>query len=219
MLLPELIETNPPAFHGMRRRVFHHNEIRYLVGDPTLIRDMLKRHGVLGVYRVRTLYLDTPEGTWSVPSNSKFNLKMRLRSYNDENLLWLESKSRSKNGNVTKHRYIVSEPPRGYRTVAEVRYRREAFQKSSLRVTVDTHITAIHANGLQTCFPRAVVEVKTKREPPKWLRKVLPDTPDRWSKVRWALATQLQDEAPGIQSSTTDPARNEGAKDEVKLRS
>jgi len=185
--------SNKPATQDFSR-----TERRYLTATPEQQWRILGRWATFtNGYRVRTLYLDTPEGTWS---RGHGRSKVRLRNYNGERDWWVEVKPNS-TGQVTKHRRIVQAQDRDILEqlvpVAGVSYFRTEFEddRSPLRVTLDRKVTfwqvprnlqmAMGGEGVPVDkLPAQVLETKSTQEMPGWL-----PLPRRWngSKSRTAL--------------------------------
>jgi len=195
----------------------HREERRFLIGTGDPQRDALAGHSVSFVrtYDVRTLYLDVPDGSWSI---SKSQIKYRLRQYNDEKSWWFEIKTNTQ-GMVDKHRRQVS-PDQidrlGLRPVVLVTYSREEYETGSdalrgyqegdesrlaewLRVTIDHNVTAwrvprdvrpsqaMRSDGIpMATLSNLILETKTGLDkPPEWL-----PLPNEWdgSKSRFGVA-------------------------------
>lgn len=208
------IDTLPP-----RLRI-HTRERRYLLADAAPVEALLRTRGTPIEYvpgrpesAIHTLYLDTPEGTWSA---GRTRTKFRAKRYGDSDTWWFELKRRR--GNVVdKWRRPVPAPElpgllsdpgrwpelapflqdRPLRPVAIVRYRRLAWEWDGLRVTIDRDVD-FHgvgdgdplATGPKLGRMRAsIVEVKRDGPVVAWLKGPL----DAWrvsqfSKSRRALA-------------------------------
>ena len=153
--------------------------------------DAPKSRGMLRTYQVRSQYLDTPEGTWSNLEKLRgASIKTRLRSYNDEPTLWLETKEHRPGGRVIKHRRRVDCAPTGLAVVGLVSYERTAFEDAGLRVTIDTDVRAYSALIEYQYLSEIVVEVKlssSSNQTPTWLADLLPAEAQNWSKSKWML--------------------------------
>lgn len=85
----------------------HRQEQRYLVQDIAPLLNLLRVYSQPHEFvpgcpetEITSLYLDTPDGTWSKGNSS---LKFRCRSYQDPALWWFEMKRRTE-GTVDKWR-------------------------------------------------------------------------------------------------------------------
>ncbi len=178
-------------------------ELRYLVGYPNQQVPVLTSWATVNnAYRVKTIYLDTPKGTWSI---GKSQTKLRLRNYNGERIWWIEVKSNT-NGSVEKHRRqidLIELDSMDLVTVAMVTYRRNEFesplQTPDFRVTIDDNLMCyslpregfllsqvVHQPGVPIArMVNRVMETKGNRKVPAWL-----PLPKLWtgSKSRWCLA-------------------------------
>lgn len=153
-------------------------ERRFPMPDVEAVRDLLKQRGKLGAYRVRTLYIDTPDGTWSKdPSKPRF----RLRVYNG-NECYIECKLRIPGTRcyVKRRRKTEGVPPDmvslGYSS-----YTRQEWEQGTVRVTIDSHVSTANRT-----LPGFVVETKLPvGDPlPNWL-KLLKPYEKPFSKWQW----------------------------------
>lgn len=176
-------------------------ERRYLTRNPENQLVILKSWASkTDTYHVKTIYLDTPNGTWT---KSKSQTKFRLRNYNDEEIWWMELKSNI-NDNVQKHRRRVelSEIDHiGLVPVVAVSYRRTEFESPEsdveLRMTVDSNLECwklpkLPVSQIRNNFNQKIeklhwfiIETKGPKRFPSWL-----PLSGRWSgsKSRWSLA-------------------------------
>ncbi len=203
----------------LREAHIHRGEQRYLVNDALPLLRRLAAHGAPQEFvpgrpetEVTTIYMDTPEGTWSVGNSS---VKFRCRSYQNPQLWWFEMKRRA-NTTVDKWRQplataalpeLVTGETRWHALksvigarrllpIVAVRYWRIAFEWPGLRVTVDREV-AFHA--VSPSAPHRlgekiggvndfVVEVKPSAEVPAWLASELLHYPiNQLSKSKRAL--------------------------------
>jgi hypothetical protein len=209
--------SRPPA--PVIRTLIHTKERRYLFEEVGALERFLNARGSPIEYvpgrpetQITTVYLDSPEGTWSA---GRTRTKFRCKSYQDPNQFWFEVKRR--NGvKVDKWRQPIAPPElppvmdgsrRGSllrRFVGEtplvpivaVRYRRIAYEWGDLRLTIDRDVSFFavepadpwrigRALGRKAGF---VVEVKRDGGIPPWLRPALGERRrQRFSKSRWAL--------------------------------
>jgi hypothetical protein len=153
-------------------------ERRFLLPDVAAVRDLLEQRGELKSYRTRTLYVDTPEGTWSKdPTKPRF----RLRVYNGKDQ-FVEVKLRIPGTRCyVKRRRKADGIPPDMVSLGESRYTRSEWESGNVRVTIDQQV----ATGTRT-LPGYVVETKLPvGDPlPNWLRLVKPYETD-FSKWRW----------------------------------
>lgn len=143
-------------------------ERRFVVDDTTAVAAVLAERGfVRTAYGVRTLYLEAVAGS-----------TLRLREYDASGVWWLEHKAR-RDDLVRKIRHRLGRLElTDLAFVAEVTYRRTAYERGGARITID--------EGLRqgtSAFPSIVVEVKGKAAP-RELRLPAPDL--GFSKYRWA---------------------------------
>ena len=159
--------------------------------EESSVLDALKSRGNLRKYQVRSQYLDTPDGTWSKLGGLRgASIKTRLRSYNDEPTLWLETKEHRPGGWVIKHRRRVDYAPTKLAVVGLVSYERTAFEDARLRVTIDTDVRAYSALIGYQYLSEIVIEVKSSSSSnrvPTWLANLLPPVAQNWSKSKWML--------------------------------
>lgn len=178
------------------------DELRYLIGYPNEQDPVLVSWAEINNdYRTKTIYLDTPDGTWS---RGLSQTKIRLRNYNSEMTWWIEVKY-NVHGKVAKHRRILY--PEDLRTltslvpVVMVTYHRSEFESPhsapGLRVTVDNDLLVwrlpegtiaevMYVTGTPIAkLTRRVLETKGPSNFPAWL-----PLPKQWdgSKSRYALA-------------------------------
>ena len=129
--------------------------------------------------------------TWSkFGSSRKPHTKTRLRSYNDEPTLWLETKESRPGSWVIKHRRRVDCAPTGLVVVGLVAYERTAFEDGQLRVTIDANVSAHSPLFRGQYLSEMVVEVKlssSSNQTPTWLANLLPLEAQNWSKSKWML--------------------------------
>lgn len=153
-------------------------ERRFLLLDVEAVRQLLTQRGEMHSYRVRTLYIDTPEGTWSKdPTKARF----RLRTY-DNTDTFLEVKLRIPGTRCyVKRRRKADSTPADMVTLGHSRYTRQEWEQGDVRVTIDQQVTTDHRT-LQSF----VVETKLLvGEPlPNWLKLLRPYEQD-FSKWRW----------------------------------
>jgi hypothetical protein len=153
-------------------------ERRFLMPDAEAVRQLLKQRADLGSYRVRTLYVDSPEGTWSKdPSKPRF----RLRVY-DQKDSYLEVKLRIPGTRCyVKRRRKADAAPDGMVTLGQSRYTRQEWEQGAVRVTIDQQVST-DSRTLQGF----VVETKLPvGDPlPNWLKLLKPYERD-FSKWRW----------------------------------
>ena len=153
-------------------------ERRFLLPDVGPLRSLLQQRGSLGAYRVRTLYVDSPEGTWSKRPNLP---RYRLRVYNGQDT-FLEQKLRMPGTqNYVKRRRKADGIPDGMVSLGESRYTRQEWEQGTVRVTIDQQVST----GSRT-LPGFVVETKLPvGDPlPDWLG-LLEQYEARFSKWRW----------------------------------
>lgn len=210
------------------RLLIHTRERRYLFPDAAAVDALLRtRLGPVEYVagrpesRVATVYLDTPEGTWSA---GRARTKFRCKSYDGGASWWFELKRRV--GNVVdKWRRPV--PPdalpallgggrrweelrpfagdRPLRPLAVVLYARTAFEAGGLRVTLDRDV-AFHrvSDGAPWAAGEriggvagVVVEVKRDGPVPAWLAPALKGRRAKdFSKSRRVLAALGRAKAP-----------------------
>jgi hypothetical protein len=154
-------------------------ERRFLMPDVEAVRDLLKQRGDLNSYRLRTLYVDSPDGTWSKDSSKP---RLRLRVYNNQDS-YLECKLRIPGTRCyVKRRRKAEAVPEGMVTLGTSRYTRQEWEEGQVRVTIDQQV-ATDNNRLLQGF---VVETKLPvGDPlPNWLKLLKPYEKD-FSKWRW----------------------------------
>lgn len=209
--------TSRHGVSGRQPLVIHREERRFLIGAGDPQRQALENGGVprLRTYRVQTLYLDTPDLSWSAGQSQE---KLRLRQYNNETTWWFEVKSNTQ-GVVSKERRQVtpSQIDRlGLKPIVMVQYYREEYETGTdaldeyvegkeqlltrwLRVTIDHNVTALQVPRDQSpseamrrplrtlaTMMNLVLEVKSgTNEVPSWL-----PLPTEWegSKSRFSVA-------------------------------
>jgi hypothetical protein len=207
----------------IRTRI-HTKERRFLFDDVTELERFLRERADPIEYvagrpetQITTVYLDTPEGSWSV---GKTKTKFRCKSYQDPNCWWFEVKQR-RGVRVDKWRKQVD--PKDLAPVLEgvqrgellnrfigrqpliplvaVNYRRIAFEIEDARITIDRQVSFYLAqSGVPWSIGRAlgvksghVVEVKRDGGFPNWLRPAFEGHPrQRFSKSKWALLARKQ---------------------------
>ena len=153
-------------------------ERRFLLPDVEAVRDLLKQRGDLNSYRTRTLYVDSPDGTWSKdPAKPRY----RLRVYNNQDC-FLEVKLRIPGTRCyVKRRRKADGAPEGMVTLGSSRYTRQEWEQGPVRVTIDQQVST-DSRVLQGF----VVETKLPvGDPlPNWLKLLKPYERD-FSKWRW----------------------------------
>lgn len=141
-------------------------ERRFLMPDVEAVRDLLKQRGELNSYRTRTLYVDTPEGTWSKdPAKPRY----RLRVYNGKDS-YLEVKLRVPGTRCyVKRRRKASGVPDGMVSLGWSRYTRQEWEQGTTRVTIDMQVSTT-----KRTLPGYVVETKLSvGDPlPDWLKLI-----------------------------------------------
>lgn len=147
--------------------------------DAEAVRQLLAQRGALNSYHTRTLYVDTPDGTWSKdPAKPRF----RLRVYNGKDS-FLEVKLRIPDTRVyVKRRRKADGVPDDMVTLGQSAYRRAEWEEGLVRVTIDQGVST----GRRT-LSGFVVETKLPvGDPlPNWLKLLKPyESPD-FSKWRW----------------------------------
>jgi hypothetical protein len=197
----------------------HTRERRYLLADAAPVEALLRPKGAPLEYvsgqpesRILTVYLDTPEGTWS---EGRTRTKFRCKQYADPEIWWFELKRRA--GNVVDKwrrslpagevagmmdgtsRWDVLNPfVKGsvLRPLVGVRYRRLAWEWGNLRVTIDRGVEFLKvAPGTPWtigepagALDKAIVEVKHDGPVPEWLAPALAGfRAPQFSKSRQAL--------------------------------
>src|SRR5215472_447344 len=162
-------------------------ERRFLLLDVAQVLQLLGQRFQSNQYRVRTLYVDTPGGTWSKdPTLPRY----RLRIY-DPRTKFIETKQRVPGTKVyVKKRNPVDGIPQGMVSLGESRYSRTEWPPQNpdpdtgLRVTVDQGLTAGAAARRLIGF---VVETKLPigAPLPNWLQMLLPYERPQFSKWSW----------------------------------
>lgn len=146
--------------------------------DVEAVRQQLEQRGKLGSYRVRTIYIDTPEGTWSTdPAKPRY----RLRVYNGEDT-FIEVKQRIPGTRCyVKRRRRAEGVPEGLVPLGYSQYTRQEWEAGNTRVTIDQQVSS----GIRT-LQGFVVETKLPvGEPlPNWLKLLKPYEQD-FSKWSW----------------------------------
>lgn len=146
--------------------------------DVLAVRDLLQQRGKLNSYRTRTLYVDTPDGTWSKdPTKARF----RLRVYNGKEC-YLECKLRIPGTRCyVKRRRKADGVPDGMVSLGWSSYTRQEWEQGTVRVTIDQYV-ATQGRTL----PGYVVETKLPvGDPlPNWL-KLLKPYERAFSKWQW----------------------------------
>jgi hypothetical protein len=193
-------------------------ETRYLINDNSVQESTLVSWSVYNhVYRVKTIYLDTPDGTWS---RGKSQTKIRLRNYNADMEWWIEAKTNI-NGETKKQRRRLF--PEDIRIlfmlvpIAAVTYRRREFESQiaspGVRATIDRNVTVwelpegpvdqiMHLPGRPIAKATGLIlETKVAGPFPRWL-----PLPKEWpgSKSQFALAAlrgQPNDVAPSVMNA------------------
>lgn len=200
-------EDSPGSGRTSQTLTVHRHELRYLLGSGQAQYTALAEHlPATNNYHVQTLYLDTPEGTWSKAMSQD---KIRLRQYNGTGPWWFEVKTNI-SGVVDKERRQVT-PAQvdklGLVPVMMITYDRTEFQDGldrpnddqSLRVTIDNMVTMIlvatelppsqvmQSGGTPIAIlDNLLLEIKSpSMRPPGWL-----PVPSIWpgSKSRWGLS-------------------------------
>jgi hypothetical protein len=153
-------------------------ERRFLLPDVAAVQDLLQQRGELNSYRTRTLYVDTPEGTWSKdPAKPRY----RLRVYNGKDQ-FLEVKLRVPGTRCyVKRRRKADGMPVGMVSLGWSRYTRQEWEEGTVRVTIDQQVST--KSRTLNVF---VVESKLPvGEPlPNWLKMLRPYETN-FSKWRW----------------------------------
>lgn len=153
-------------------------ERRFLMLDVEAVRQLVLQRGDINSYRVRTLYVDTPEGTWSKdPSKPRF----RLRTYNGKDS-FLEVKLRIPGTRCyVKRRRKADGVPPDMVSLGWSGYTRQEWEQGSVRVTIDQQVTTVNRT-----LQGFVVETKLPvGDPlPNWLRLLKPYEQD-FSKWSW----------------------------------
>jgi hypothetical protein len=153
-------------------------ERRFLMTDVQAVRDLLLQRGELNSYKTRTLYVDSPEGTWSKdPAKPRY----RLRVYNNKDQ-FLEVKLRVPGTRCyVKRRRKADGIPDGMISLGQSRYTRQEWEQGTTRVTIDAYVSS----GDRT-LQGFVVETKLPvGDPlPNWLRLLKPYEKD-FSKWGW----------------------------------
>jgi len=147
--------------------------------DAEMVRQLLTQRGDLNQYRVKTLYVDTPEGTWSRdPGKPRF----RLRIYDGKDS-FLEVKLRVPGSRVyVKKRQPSDGVPENMVSLGQSRYTRQEWETGMTRVTIDTGVSTQGRS-----LPGFVVETKLAvGDPlPDWLMILKPYEQPQFSKWRW----------------------------------
>lgn len=153
-------------------------ERRFLMPDVEAVRELLAQRGDLTSYRVRTLYIDTPEGTWSKdPTKARF----RLRVYDNKDT-FVEVKLRIPGTQCyVKRRRKADGIPPDMVSLGTSRYTRQEWEQGDVRVTVDQQVST-----QERTLQGFVVETKLPvGDPlPNWLKLLKPYERD-FSKWRW----------------------------------
>lgn len=153
-------------------------ERRFLMPDVLAVRDLLKQRGKIHSYRVRTLYVDTPDGTWSKdPAKPRF----RVRVY-DADACYLEVKLRIPGTRCyVKRRRKADGVPPDMVSLGYSSYTRQEWEEGTVRVTIDQHVATADRT-----LPGFVVETKLPvGDPlPNWLKLLKPYEHD-FSKWGW----------------------------------
>lgn len=153
-------------------------ERRFLLQDVAAVRDLLQQRGDLNSYRTRTLYVDTPDGTWSKdPAKPRF----RLRIYNGKDQ-YIEVKLRVPGTRCyVKRRRKADGVPDGMVSLGYSQYTRQEWEQGTVRVTIDQLVST-----QSRVLPGFVVETKLPvGDPlPNWL-KLLKPYESNFSKWRW----------------------------------
>jgi len=148
-------------------------ERRYLVDQDTAanVAKALKGHEDKQhpSYMVHTTYLSSKGAPY------------RLRQYDGDSPLQLESKTRDITGRTLKARFKLTEQPPKARYQGSVSYSRRAFNLNGSRVTIDSNVQTT-GKSLQS----VVVEVKGPTIPTQ-LNDLLPDESLAFGKRTWAL--------------------------------
>lgn len=162
-------------------------ERRFILLDVAQVLQLLGQRYQSRQYKARTLYVDTPGGTWSKdPSLPRY----RLRIYTPKGT-FIETKQRVPKTRVyVKKRNQAAGMPQGMVSLAESRYTRTEWPPRSpdpatgLRVTVDQNLTAGAAGRKFVGF---VVETKLPIGVPlpDWLKMLLPYERPQFSKWSW----------------------------------
>lgn len=153
-------------------------ERRFLLLDVVAVRQLLEQRGSLHSYRVRTLYIDTPEGTWSKDPTKP---RWRLRVYDGQDT-FVEVKLRIPGTRAyVKRRRSADGVPDNMVTLGESRYTRQEWQEGEVRVTIDQQVSTDHRT-----LQGFVVETKLPvgAPLPNWLKLLKPYEQD-FSKWRW----------------------------------
>ena len=179
------VSPKPPAITVRPR------ETRWLVqGEDdiaNLYAGLAAQSTAQNLYNVNTVYLDTPEGTWSVGRMA--GLRLRFRAYDGRDVGWFETKTQAK-GILTKRRQKFARADLGLLKplvpILTMDYTRTSYTyPAALRVTVDYGLT----NGVDT-LPGVVVEAKTtvqQADIPDWLRRLLGKPDKKFDKSTWGL--------------------------------
>src|SRR5215472_1856222 len=126
-------------------------ERRFLLPDVAAVQQLLQQRAPLNSYRTKTLYVDTPDGTWSKdPSRPRF----RLRIYNGKDT-FLEVKMRVMGTRV----YVKNRQKRGMPdnmvSLGQSRYTRQEWEQGDIRVTIDSGVSSAGRR-----LPGFIVETK-----------------------------------------------------------
>jgi len=156
---------------------FHHSERRYLV--PHVFRSAVEAmlSDILPpgrTYGVETVYVDTPERSWSLMSDSTLP-KMRVRTYGSGESFY--EKKLHNGSDTNKERVPVTGIPDGLTAIGSTRYTRTEHELSGIRVTIDRDVSMN-----EIAFDMLIVEVKG--ELPKTIRFLLSFEDKRFSKYK-----------------------------------
>lgn len=145
--------------------------------DVAALTSLLDAHlGTPAAYHVRSVYLTR--------QSRKGEHRIRARYYNSDPTSWLECKRTTARSHVVKRRTRSrGDLPTCWERRGTVNYARRAWERDSIRVTIDEGVE--RATGDQ--LSGYVVEVKGPRVP-KWLRAALPKQAKGFSKRKWALS-------------------------------
>ena len=148
------------------------------MADVQAVRDLLAQRGELNSYRTRTLYIDSPEGTWSKDPDKP---RYRLRTY-DGDSQYIEVKLRVPGTRCyVKRRRKADSVPDGMVSLGYSQYTRQEWEQGTVRVTIDQHLSTKNRT-----LPGFIVETKLPvGDPlPNWL-KLLKPYESNFSKWRW----------------------------------
>jgi hypothetical protein len=156
---------------------FHHAERRFLV--PHVYRAVTEGQLKLVLpagrtYEVETVYVDTPERSWSLLSDSSLP-KMRVRTYESGDCFF-EKKFHS-NVDTEKERVKADGVPEGLLAIGYTKYRRTEHKLDGVRVTVDRDVCID-----TVAFDMLVIECKGTL--PKALRFLKPFEDRKFSKYK-----------------------------------